>query len=132
MNLNERIEKLEAELAEVKKALGDEVERLAKLKESAPKKFELWRPRAGELFYMPCPIRNTFTDYDNVGSWTETNSNVRGLAFQSEADAAEVGKYLAVIGKRLNILKQFPDQDFRLFMTKEELELYDQVIQKLT
>ncbi len=63
---------------------------------------KLWVPDLGEYYYSP-----------SFGGGAERHENRNmngvcvgaGLAFQSEADAAEVGKYLVVVGKLCNLAK---------------------------
>lgn len=92
MSFQERIEKLEAELAALK------------AEASTSKPFALWVPKVGERFFVPdllyCPQPKT------IAVAAGEHGDVGGLAFQSEADAAEVGKYLAVVGKLCNLAKQ--------------------------
>lgn len=110
MNIQERIEALEHRIQMEQEKSEYELQHLKsdlevlKAEVSAPKKFEMWVPENCTQYFFPAP-----GGYNYRGTIRFTDGDMavpRGLAFQTEADAAEVGKYLAVIGKLCNLAKQ--------------------------
>lgn len=113
MRIQEKIDQLQSQVdshSRIVEAHSDSVKRLQSeldaLKAEAVKKeevFRLWVPKEKDYWYIPAPHVGSFKDeYHGWGY----NAPTRGLAFQNEQDAVEVGQYLAVIGKLCNAAKQ--------------------------
>lgn len=109
-NIQPSIEMLKAELEDLYNRVSTAYEALDALKAeslrvqtSMPAKFELWVPKGHDVYYAPIPIATCYVFNHN---WSDSLTVERGLAFQSEQDAAEVGKWLAAWGKVGNMAKQ--------------------------
>lgn len=109
MNITQRIDKLQAELDAHSLHATKLHEQLDALKAEVTKPQEtgLWVPGYDDKTYFPC------FNYPDLGDWysagNEGNRHVvkRGLAFRTAEAAAEIGKWLAVMGKIANCAKQF-------------------------
>ncbi len=69
----------------------------------------MWEPKYRSVFYRPSIA--AYEDGFDTGCYLpecgwHAPLVTRGLAFEHQADAAEVGSYLAVIGKLCNLAKQ--------------------------
>ncbi len=106
MNLTQRIEAMEKELATLKA----EAIKLVR--------FEMWEPKKNDRFYISNPFTETYTlNAVNERGYHDILRISRGLAFEHEADAAEVGKWLAVQCKIANLAKQL---NKNIVCTKDE------------
>lgn len=85
-SLKDKIEEMEQQLASLKKELE---------KESEPKKYEFWKPRIGETFYIPLcvegfPEKIGYLEWDNVDETNEGYGNIRreaGIVYKTYEQA---------------------------------------------